>query len=110
MGDYDLLLGTTDENVPALFETKTVLDFKYSIDDLQFLWLHIFLFKNNGAYLQDFSPNESWKVNGLLRNMNMRYHVQKEGNGYNSGHLSSACFFVDEQKDMQKMKRECIWR
>ena len=34
----------------------------------------------------------------------------KEGNGYNSGHLSSACFFVDEQKDMQKMKRECIWR
>ena len=44
------------------------------------------------------------------RNMNMQYHVQKEGNGYNSGHLSSACFFVDEQKDMQKMKRECIWR
>ena len=37
MGDYDLLLGTTDENVPALFETKTVLDFKYSIDDLQIL-------------------------------------------------------------------------
>ena len=35
MGDYDLFLLGTMENVPALFETKTVLDFKYSIDDLQ---------------------------------------------------------------------------
>ena len=36
MGDYDLYLEVL-ENVPALFETKTVLDFKYSIDDLQIL-------------------------------------------------------------------------